>query len=166
MRKLKIECEEELLDRSALEACAMQDLDTDVTLAVEIVFVSEEQIRSLNAETRGKDAVTDVLSYPNLDGIFLAPIRKKNFPFDLDEEGDLVLGSIVICRARAAQQAEEYGHSLQREVHYLAVHGLCHLLGYDHETPEQKAQMRAREEAVLSAMGYVREGDAQREKDV
>ena len=70
---------------------------------------------------------------------------------------NIFLGSIVICRERAAEQAEEYGHSLRREVYYLAVHGLCHLLGYDHETEEERAQMREKEEEILSAMNIGRD---------
>ncbi len=164
MRKLIIECEEEGFDTSLLEKYGLQGVDTDVPLAVELVFTDEAGIRKLNAETRGKDAVTDVLSFPNLDGILQKPIRKEDFPFDTDEDGNLFLGSIAICRERAAQQAEEYGHSLRRELYYLAVHGLCHLLGYDHETDEEKAQMRAREEGVLSDMDIPRDAEEQKKK--
>lgn len=164
MRKLIIECEEEGFDISLLEKYGLQGVDTDVPLAVELVFTDEAGIRKLNAGTRGKDAVTDVLSFPNLDGILQKPIRKEDFPFDTDEDGNLFLGSIVICRERAAQQAEEYGHSLRRELYYLAVHGLCHLLGYDHETDEEKAQMRAREESVLSDMDIPRDTEEQEKK--
>lgn len=164
MRKLIIECEEEGFDTSLLEKYGLQGVDTDVPLAVELVFTDEAGIRKLNAGTRGKDAVTDVLSFPNLDGILQKPIRKEDFPFDTDEDGNLFLGSIVICRERAAQQAEEYGHSLRRELYYLAVHGLCHLLGYDHETDEEKAQMRAREESILSDMDIPRDAEEQEKK--
>ena len=164
MRKLIIECEEEGFDISLLEKYGLQGVDTDVPLAVELVFTDEAGIRKLNAGTRGKDAVTDVLSFPNLDGILQKPIRKEDFPFDTDEDGNLFLGSIVICRERAAQQAEEYGHSLRRELYYLAVHGLCHLLGYDHETDEEKALMRAREERVLSDMDIPRDAEEQEKK--
>ena len=84
-------------------------------------------------------------------------VANAKFYFDLDEEGRLFLGSVVICRERAAEQAEEYGHSLRRELYYLAVHGLCHLLGHDHETEEDKRAMRAAEEDVLAEMGIGRE---------
>lgn len=157
MRKLIVQCEDENFDVSLLEQFGAQDVDTDATLCMELVFTDEEGIRSLNASTRGKDAVTDVLSFPNLENIFCKPIRKADFPFDTDEEGNLFLGSVVICRQRAAQQAEEYGHSLEREVYYLAVHGLCHLLGYDHEEESDKALMREREERILSAMNLERD---------
>ena len=157
MRKLIVQCEDENFDVSLLEQFGAQDVDTDATLCMELVFTDEEGIRSLNASTRGKDAVTDVLSFPNLENIFCKPIRKADFPFDTDEEGNLFLGSVVICRQRAAQQAEEYGHSLEREVYYLAVHGLCHLLGYDHEEESDKALMRELEERILSAMNLGRD---------
>ena len=157
MRKLIIQCEDENFDVSLLEQFGAQDVDTDATLCMELVFTDEEGIRSLNASTRGKDAVTDVLSFPNLEGIRGVPLRKEDFPFDIDEEGALFLGSVVICRERAAEQAQEYGHSLKREVYYLAVHGLCHLLGYDHEEESDKALMREREERILSAMNLGRD---------
>ena len=157
MRKLIVQCEDENFDVSLLEQFGAQDVDTDATLCMELVFTHEEGIRSLNASTRGKDVVTDALSFPNLENIFCKPIRKVDFPFDTDEEGNLFLGSVVICRQRAAQQAEEYGHSLEREVYYLAVHGLCHLLGYDHEEESDKALMREREERILSAMNLGRD---------
>ena len=159
MHKLIIQCEEEGFDVSLLEQFGAQDVDTDATLCMELVFMDEEGIRTLNASTRGKDSVTDVLSFPNLDNIFQKPIRKENFPFDADEDGNLFLGSVVICRERAAQQAEEYGHSLEREIYYLAVHGLCHLFGYDHEEESDKALMREREERILSAMHLGRDGE-------
>ena len=129
----------------------------DARLAAELVFTDEEGIRSLNAKERGKDAVTDVLSFPNLDGIYKKALNEEDFPYDLDEEGRLFLGSVVICKKRAAEQAEEYGHSLRRELYYLTVHGMCHLLGYDHEREEDKAEMRAEEEAVLAKMGIGRD---------
>ena len=87
MRKLIIECEEEGFDISLLEKYGLQGVDTDVPLAVELVFTDEAGIRKLNAETRGKDAVTDVLSFPKLDGILQKPIRKEDFPLDTGEDG-------------------------------------------------------------------------------
>ena len=159
MAKLIVECEEEGFDVSPLEQYAAADIDSDAPLAAELVFCGGEDIRALNAKERGKDAVTDVLSFANLDGILGRPIRRADFPFDADEEGNLFLGSVVICRERAAEQAAEYGHSLRRELYYLAVHGLCHLLGYDHEGEADKAAMRAREERVLADMGIGRDAE-------
>lgn len=122
---------------------------------VEVNFVTEEEIRELNARTRDTDRVTDVLSYPMLDEI--RPFTRENYPFDVDpENGRVPLGSIVICHEVAARQAEEYGHSRDREETYLFVHGLLHLLGYDHMTEEDKSVMREAEERILSAIGQVR----------
>ena len=152
MTKLKIGCEEEF-DLSPVEEAFSRRIAGDALLSAELVFTDEEGIRALNARERGKDAVTDVLSFPNLDGICKKPLMQADYPFDTDEEGRVFLGSVVICRARAAEQAEEYGHSLRRELYYLTVHGLCHLLGYDHEREEDKKEMREQEEAVLSEIG-------------
>ena len=142
MTDLWIDCDEEELDIGRLARCAGEGIESDAALSCEIVFTDREGIRALNAKERGKDAVTDV--------------RRAEHPFDLDEEGKLFLGSIVICREQAREQAKDYGHSFRREIHYLAVHGLCHLLGYDHETEEDRAAMRAREEGILAAMGIGR----------
>ncbi len=156
MTKLKIGCEEEF-DLSPVEEAFSRRIAGDALLSAELVFTDEEGIRALNARERGKDAVTDVLSFPNLDGICKKPLMQADYPFDTDEEGRVFLGSVVICRARAAEQAEEYGHSLRRELYYLTVHGLCHLLGYDHEREEDKKEMREQEEAVLSEIGAGRD---------
>ena len=140
----------------ALENALGESVCADVPLALEVTFVSGEEIRALNAQTRGMDKVTDVLSYPTLDGIKGQALCGEDYPFDKDEEGNLLLGCIAICTQRAVEQAEEYGHSLERELHYLLVHGAMHCLGYDHMTDEDKAEMRAREEAVLSKLGITR----------
>ena len=83
-------------------------------------------------------------------------IKKQEHPFDIEEDGTLFIGSIAICEDRAREQAEEYGHSYNRELHYLVVHGLCHLLGYDHEEESDKKEMREKEERILGRMGIVR----------
>lgn len=140
----------------ALEKALEKVTEADIPLAVELLFVDEEEIRSLNAQTRGIDKVTDVLSYPSLDGIKGQALRKKEHPFEIDEEGNLLLGSIVICCQRAKEQAEEYGHSYERELHYLIVHGVMHCLGYDHITDEERAEMREKEEGVLTFLGIKR----------
>ena len=133
------------------------EIESDCGLSAEIIITDEAEIQRLNAEARGIDAVTDVLSFPSLDGIRGKALKKADFPFEVDEEGNIFLGSIVICEKRAREQAEEYGHSYMRELHYLAVHGLWHLLGYDHMTEEDKLEMRAKEEKILSKLGITRE---------
>lgn len=133
------------------------EFESDCNLSAEIVTVDEQEIRRLNKELRGIDSVTDVLSFPSLDGIRGAELKKADFPYETDEDGNIFLGSIVICEKRAKEQAEEFGHSYLRELHYLAVHGLWHLLGYDHMTETDKLEMREKEEKILSKLGITRE---------
>lgn len=106
---------------------------------VSLTLAEPEEIRSLNAEYRGVDKVTDVLSFPQFDDME-----------DLPEVGELCLGDVVICTERAREQAEEYGHSEERELVYLFVHSLLHLLGYDHMQEDEKAVMRDKEEHVMN----------------
>ncbi len=140
----------------AVERALAESVETDTPLAVELVFVDEEEIRRLNGETRGVDKVTDVLSYPSLEGIKGKPIAGGDYPYEIDEQGNLLLGSIAICEKRAREQAEEYGHSYDRELHYLLIHGVMHCLGYDHITDEERAEMREQEERVLQKIGLTR----------
>ena len=152
---LSIYCDQ--FDFSALSEAFEGELESDCGLSAEIVFTDGEEIRRLNRETRAIDSVTDVLSYPALDGIKGKPIKKADFPADIDEDGNVFLGSIAICTQRAREQAEEYGHSYERELFYLATHGLWHLLGYDHMNNSDKSEMREREEKVLAKTGLTRE---------
>lgn len=151
---LNIYCEE--FDFSPLAAAFDGEFKSDCNVAAEIVIVGEEEIRRLNREMRLTDAVTDVLSFPALDGVKGKKLEKKRFPADIDDEGNLFLGSIAICEKRAREQAEEYNHSFNRELHYLATHGLFHLLGYDHMTDSDRREMREREERVLTKIGITR----------
>ena len=144
------------LDLTELASAFSGEFESDCTLSCEIVTVDEDEISRLNCELRSTDAVTDVLSFPSLDGIFGKKLVKSDYPADCDEEGNLFIGSIAICVKRAEEQAEEYGHSVKRELFYLAAHGICHLLGYDHMTDADKSVMREKEEKVLSKLGIVR----------
>ncbi|MBQ7882928.1 MAG: rRNA maturation RNase YbeY [Phascolarctobacterium sp.] len=125
----------------------LHDLD-DMT-EVDITIVDDEEIHQLNRDYRNVDRPTDVLSFA-LD------------EDDEDEpellEGQLhLLGDIIISAETAARQAEEFGHGLEREIVYLAVHGLLHLLGYDHMVEEDKVVMRAKEEEALRAINLAEE---------
>lgn len=124
-------------------------------LFAELSFVLEDEIRYLNNTFRSIDKVTDVLSFPSLDGIRGKVINKKNFPLDTYENG-VFIGSIAVCTERAKQQAKEYGHTVERELTYLICHGLLHLMGYDHLTEEDKAQMRALEEEIMNEIKVIR----------
>ncbi len=159
MSEFVIYCDDEEfpVQNVAALAAAMQDfVQSDTPLAVEFVFVDGEEIRRLNREMRDADKVTDVLSFPALDGIKGEAICGEDFPYEIDEEGNLMLGSVVVCCDRAREQAEEYGHSYARELHYLLVHGIMHCLGYDHMTEEEKAEMREKEEYILAKLGITR----------
>jgi len=114
---------------------------------VSIVLTDDEEIHALNRDYRGVDRPTDVLSFPLLEGEDGA-VRLDAYP-----EGEPVaLGDIVISLERAREQADEYGHSLSRELAFLTVHGILHLLGYDHDTHERERVMRAKEEAILDSL--------------
>lgn len=159
MPKCIVDCDDEVrseVDVLSLESAIGAFVQADTPLAVEFLFVSDTEIRALNAQTRGVDKVTDVLSFPTLDGIFEKEIRGEDFPFEKDDDGNLLIGSVVVCRERAKKQAEEYGHSYRRELHYLFVHGVMHCLGYDHMEEADKVKMRAAEERVLEKMGIAR----------
>jgi probable rRNA maturation factor len=121
---------------------------------VSVLLVENDEIRGINREFRAKDSVTDVLSFPMLhmeDGKILEE------PGACDMEGGRVfLGDIVISVPKALEQAQNYGHSPQRELAFLTVHGLLHLLGYDHKKPEQEEVMLARQERILAEIGLPR----------
>lgn len=152
-----LDCDEAVFANvSALENALSGFVETDVPLAVEILFVDEAEIQRLNKELRNIDKITDVLSFPALDLARGQAIKKADYPFEIDEEGRLLVGSIAICEKRAKEQAEEYGHSYARELHYLIVHGIMHCLGYDHIEESDKAQMREQEEFILNKLGITR----------
>ena len=126
----------------------------DAPLTVELLSVSEEEIKELNAKYRAVDAVTDVLSFPSMNLVRGKEILKAEHRDSFEGE-TLFLGSIVICEKRAREQAEEYGHSYEREFYYLTVHGVLHCLGYDHMNDEDKREMRLKEEEVMRRMNLV-----------
>ena len=159
MTNFRIYCEGEEFPQSnvtALENAMDGFVKSNVVLAVEIIFVDGEEIRRLNREMRDTDKVTDVLSFPALDGIKGEEIDGADYLYETDEEGNLLVGSIAVCCDRAKEQAEEYGHSYERELHYLIVHGIMHCLGYDHMAEDEKAEMREKEEFILSKLGITR----------
>ena len=128
-----------------------------------LTLVTDAAIHEMNRTYRGVDRPTDVLSFPLLDFSeeyeeLDADSWQEEADPDMDpESGELLLGDIVISLETAARQAEAYGHSFQREVGYLLVHGMMHLMGYDHETEEDKVIMREMEEEALERLGLTRE---------
>lgn len=127
---------------------ALESEGVDFDCEIEVIIADEQEIRELNNETRGIDRVTDVLSFPMFENVTDAKA---------DADGSVFLGSMVICEQRAKEQAEEYGHSVLREVSFLAVHSVLHLLGYDHELSEEDERiMFSKQSAVLEKMGITR----------
>ena len=123
---------------------------------ISLLFVDNEEIREINRETRNIDRATDVLSFPMLDYPNKKFFKDVYIDYNFDEtflDGDeLVLGDIVLSLERALEQSEEYNHSYKREVSYLVVHSILHLLGYDHMEEDDKAIMRKREEELLGEL--------------
>lgn len=143
--------DESVINVTELADAVYQELGQKDGLFAELLYVNEQEIKALNNDYRGVDKVTDVLSFPTLDGIRGKVVLKKDFPLDLAEDGQNVfIGSIAICKKRAEEQAKEYGHSVKREMTYLLCHGLLHLMGYDHMIDSDKAQMRALEDKIMS----------------
>ncbi len=153
---LKIVCDNDFPTLAPLSKAVYKKLKQKAKLSAEVIFVSPEEIQTLNRTERNIDKVTDVLSFPTLDGIRGKILNLKDYPFDLDDDGNLFIGSIAVCEERAKEQAEEYGHSLTREITYLICHGLLHLLGYDHEIDSDKTQMRALEEEIMTSIKVTR----------
>ena len=123
-----------------------------------VKFVYDEEILELNRRMRNVDSVTDVLSFPNCENIFNVKINAKNFPDEVNpENGKVDIGDIVINLNRAQEQAGSFGHSFSREIAYLMVHGLLHLMGYDHIDPLDAGLMRAQEEKVLAKFNLKRD---------
>lgn len=125
-----------------------KELDEDIEVGV--LWVDDAYIRTLNREYRGKDCPTDVLSFALREQIGEEP-EVINDPF-----GEMLLGDIVISLETAHRQAQEYGHTLEREVAFLAVHGMLHLLGYDHVEENERNVMQQEEEKILTALGISR----------
>ena len=117
---------------------------------ISVSFVDNETIHKLNLEYRGKDKPTDVLSFPMTDG------DEEEDDIDLST-GAVMLGDIIISAEKAMEQANEYGHGIEREICFLAVHSTLHLLGYDHETSEDdEKHMNQTQEAILQKIGLTR----------
>ena len=131
---------EELIRGAVTFALAKNNVAGDVC----VLITDAEEIQRLNFSYRQIDRVTDVLTFPAWEGdVILCP-------------PDGYLGDIAICFERAQEQAEEYGHSLERELAFLSVHGALHLLGYDHMEPDDERKMLAQQDEILNDLGYHR----------
>lgn len=126
----------------------------DIDCGVAVSFVKAEKIRELNKKYRNVDKVTDVLSFPLFDMNYKQKLEQ--FKDEIEPDGILRLGDIVICKERAKKQAKDYGHSLKREIAFLALHGLLHLLGYDHIEKQDEKAMNEMSEKILSSLNIKR----------
>ncbi len=147
--QVKVQVDEALLkkmEQAAIETLIFEGFE-EADTQVDLSLTDNAGIRLINKEHRGKDQDTDVLSFPQYDGLK-----------DLEEieEGCLCLGDIVISVEKAVEQASQYGHSFEREMCFLVVHSMLHLLGYDHMTPSEETEMKALQEAILNNLGITR----------
>lgn len=135
------------LERVAYETLVYDEFDTECEVSLSIV--NDEEIKEINSNFRNIDKSTDVLSFPQID-------------YDLDEtvmtneKDEIVLGDIIISIDTAKRQAEEFGHSLKRELCFLTVHSMLHLLGYDHMTEDEEKEMFAKQKEILEKAGIGR----------
>lgn len=142
--------------------CALLTEGVKRECAVSIRLCDDEAIHEINRAYRDVDRATDVLSFPtvNYPAGMTAGQADKYLRLEFDDEVNAcMLGDLILSVPHVLAQAEEYGHSPERECAYLLVHGLCHLMGYDHIEEEDKRRMRAMEEKILNAIGQTREGE-------
>lgn len=149
--------------KNIYEQVALAVLDSEecpYETEVNLLLTDNSGIHNFNLETRGMDAPTDVLSYPNIEydipGNFEIAESQEMDCFEPDS-GELILGDIIISVEKVLSQAEEYGHSHKREFAFLVAHSMLHLCGYDHMTAEDEQEMITKQEAVLNHLGITRD---------
>ena len=138
----------EAVEKACLETLKYEEFDEDCEISLS--FVTNEEIHQINRQFRNVDAPTDVLSFPQLT-------FEEGEEADVNENGEIVLGDIIISVERAKEQAEEYGHGLKREIAFLTVHSMLHLLGYDHMENDEEEDMFRRQKEILEIAGIPRE---------
>ena len=138
----------EAVEKACLETLKYEEFDEDCEISLS--FVTNEEIHQINRQFRNVDAPTDVLSFPQLT-------VEEGEEADVNENGEIVLGDIIISVERAKEQAEEYGHGLKREIAFLTVHSMLHLLGYDHMEKDEEEDMFRRQKEILEIAGIPRE---------
>ena len=137
--------------KRVIEQCYKEENIEDSKLIITITLTNSENIKKINKQYRNIDRPTDVLSFPMFEK---EELKSKIAAKDYKHED--VLGDIVISLEKVKEQAEEYGHSFERELSYMVVHGFYHLMGYDHIEEADKVEMRAKEEAVLEKLNIKR----------
>lgn len=152
-KKFKVTKEMRDLVRSAVKA-ALEYMDFPLKSEVSVMFTDDEEIHELNRLHRGVDRPTDVLSFPLFEYDENGDIIEDDL--DFNPNGEMILGDIVISLETASRQAQEYGHSFEREIGFLTVHSMLHLFGYDHMTPEDEGEMFGYQREILERMGLER----------
>ena len=137
-----------MLEKVCLKSLQYEEFNEDCEVSLSIV--TNDEIHDINKQFRNIDSPTDVLSFPQLT-------FEEGEEADVNENGEIVLGDIIISIDRAKEQAEEYGHSLKRELAFLSVHSMLHLMGYDHMVPEEEEDMFRRQKEILIEAGIPRE---------
>ena len=137
--------------QKVLEKCFKEEKMIDTKMMVTITLTNDENIKKINKQYRNIDNKTDVLSFPMFERDELEN-KIKNRLFEYED----VLGDIVISIPKVEEQAKEYGHSFERELSYMIVHGFYHLMGYDHIKEEDKKEMRPKEEKILNQLNILR----------
>lgn len=160
-RQEKLEVTEDLIKKiTEVSAFALKEEGVTEEYQISLLFVDNEEIREINKETRNIDRETDVLSFPMLDFENGKVYKDMYIGFKFDETykdgNELVLGDMVLSLEKAKEQSVEFGHSYEREVCYLVIHSILHLLGYDHMIEEDKVKMRCREEEILKKFNIKR----------
>ena len=135
-----------------LQKCYEEEKLLDSKLIITITFTTPEQIHKINKEYRQVDRPTDVLSFPMFER---KELEEKIAKQDIEHED--VLGDIIISIEKVKEQAIEYGHSFERELSYMLVHGFYHLMGYDHIKEDDKKEMRPKEEKILNELKITRD---------
>lgn len=133
-----------------IDCCFTNEKMDKLKLYISITLTVPKEIQKLNNKYRNINSPTDVLSFPMFEKLELEKLIEENYEF---EE---VLGDIIISIPKVQEQALEYGHSFQRELSYMVVHGFYHLIGYDHMNDEEKALMRDKEDEILNKLNITR----------
>lgn len=149
--KLEVDEDYEKFIKNIVEECFKNEKLDKLNLYITITLTVPEKIREINKKYRNIDKETDVLSFPMFEKEEIIKLIDENY------EVEDVLGDLVISIPRVREQAKEYGHSFDRELAYMIVHGFYHLMGYDHEKDEDKKLMRAKEDEILNKLHITRE---------
>lgn len=136
---------------NVINQCFKNEKMEELKLYVSVTLTTPDEIQKINLKYRNIDRATDVLSFPMFEKEEIENIVRNNYDFED------CLGDIVISIPKVYEQAEEYGHSFERELSYMCVHGFYHLMGYDHMTDTDKKEMRAKEDEVLNILHITRE---------